>query len=204
MSIPKAGSRLLHLDGSVYRWRVRSRPTYSQANGWNGLFLAVEDAAHPKGSVLVVSLGVAHPSNWLKLSSRAITPAEVSGWVRRALSLGWQPRAPGVQFFLSASSTDGEPSLESLWVAVELACQPQNASPILRGREMILAMPRRWVLEHVASVATAALDLSDYWEYRRLLELLDLLDPELLQRFVLPGLSSADPNIREAAEDFHR
>jgi hypothetical protein len=85
---------------------VRSRSAYSQANGWSGLFLAVEDAAHPKGSVLVVSLGVAHPSNWLKRSSRAITPAEVSGWVRRALSLGWRPRAPGAQFFLSSADPD--------------------------------------------------------------------------------------------------
>jgi hypothetical protein len=62
-------------------------------------------------------------------------------------------------------------------------------------------MPRHWVLEHMASVASAALDLSDDWEYRRLLELFDLLDPELLRRFVLPGLSSADPDVRKAAED---
>ena len=108
MSIPKAGSRLLHLDGSVYRWRVRRRPTYCQGMGWGGLSFAVEDASHPGGSVLVVSLGVAHPSNWLKLPSRAITPAEVSGWVQRALSLGWQPSVPGAQFLLSDPSADDQ------------------------------------------------------------------------------------------------
>jgi hypothetical protein len=107
LSIPKAGSRLLHLDGRVYRWRMRSRPTYSQANGWSGLFLAVEDTAYPRGSVLVVSLDVAHPSNWLQLPFRAITPAEVSEWVQRALSLGWQPQVPGAQFFLSATRYEG-------------------------------------------------------------------------------------------------
>ena len=107
MSIPKAGSRLLRLDGGVYRWRVRGHPTYCQANGWGGLLLAVEDAAHPGGAVLVVSLGVAHPSNWLKLPSRAVPPAEVSEWVQRALALGWQPSVPGTQFLLSASSTEG-------------------------------------------------------------------------------------------------
>jgi len=99
---------------------------------------------------------------------------------------------------------DDQPSVESLRAAVELACQPQNAWRIVRGRESVLAMPRHWVLEHVASVAAAALDLSDHWEYRRLLELLDLLDPELVRRFISLGLSSADPDVREATEDFHR
>ena len=100
--------------------------------------------------------------------------------------------------------TDDQPMLETLRSAVELACQPQNAWRIVRGRETVLAMPRPWVLEHVRVVAEEALDLADYWEYRRLLELLDLLDPGLVQRFASRGLSSLDPDIREAAEEYHR
>ncbi len=99
---------------------------------------------------------------------------------------------------------DERPSLESLWAAVEQACQPQNAWRIERGRESVLAMPRPWVLENVSTVAEQALDLSDYWEYRRLLELLNLIDPRLLRPFLPPGLASPDPDVRDAAEDFDR
>jgi len=100
--------------------------------------------------------------------------------------------------------TDDPPSLEALRAAVELACRPQNAGRIVRGREAVLAMPRPWVLEHVAAAAEEALDLNDYWEYRRLLEVLDLLDADLVRRFVGRGLSHPDPDVREAAEDFRR
>lgn len=100
--------------------------------------------------------------------------------------------------------TDEHPPLELLRSAVENACQPQNAWRIEQGREAVLAMPRAWVLQHIAAVAEEALDLLDYWEYRRLLELLTLLDPELVRRFVARGLASSDPDVREAAEDFDR
>jgi hypothetical protein len=95
------------------------------------------------------------------------------------------------------------PTLAALRAAVECACQPQGITLIEQGRAAVLAMPRDWVRAHLAGVAEAALDLSDEWEYRRLLELLDLLDDVvLLRRFVTPGLSSADKHIRQAAEDF--
>ncbi|WP_145236466.1 hypothetical protein [Urbifossiella limnaea] len=64
-------------------------------------------------------------------------------------------------------------------------------------------MPRPWVMAHVERVAAEALDLSDYWEYRRLLELAELLDAGLVQRLVPLGLSSSDPDVREAAEDYN-
>ena len=129
MSIPKADSRLLHLDGGVYRWRVRQRPTDCQGNGWSGLTLAVEDATPEGGCVLVVSLGVAHPSNWLKLPSRGVTPGEVGEWVQRALILGWQPSEPGRQFLLSASSATGDRSPNP---ALERTPTGEDADPASR------------------------------------------------------------------------
>jgi hypothetical protein len=94
--------------------------------------------------------------------------------------------------------------VDELRTSLELACQPQNASLIVQGRSRDLALPREWVLDHIEQVAIAALDLSDYWEYRRLLELAELLDPGLLQRFVSLGLGNPDPDVNEAAEDFKR
>jgi hypothetical protein len=95
-----------------------------------------------------------------------------------------------------------EPSIEELRSAVQLACQPQNGWRIVSGREQVLAMPREWVLGCIERVATESLDLADSWEYRRLLELIKLLDDDLTQRVATLGLNSADPDVREAAEDF--
>jgi hypothetical protein len=95
-----------------------------------------------------------------------------------------------------------EPSLDALRTAIQLACQPQNAGRIMAGRQQVLAMPRPWVIERIEQVVTEALDLSDYWEYRRLLELADLLDADIVQRLVSLGLGSYDADVREAAEDF--
>lgn len=92
--------------------------------------------------------------------------------------------------------------MERLRAAVSLACTPQNAHRIVQGREAVLALPRDWVLQHLQAVATQVLDLSDDWEYRRLLELARLLDAELTARLVAIGIGHDDPDVRDAAEDF--
>lgn len=105
---------------------------------------------------------------------------------------------------VGAGESLANPSLEGLRSRIELACQSTYAPYIEQGRSQVLALPRAWVLEHIENVATSALDLSDYWEYRRLLELAALLDSGLLRRFVLLGLDNRDPDVRQAAEDFNR
>ena len=86
--------------------------------------------------------------------------------------------------------------------AVSRACQPTFVPSIMEGREAVLLLPRKWVLTNIERVANETLDLSDYWEYRRLLELYSLLDPALVERLVIEGLKSDDPDVLEAAEDF--
>lgn len=92
--------------------------------------------------------------------------------------------------------------MERLRAAVGLACTPQNTHRIAQGRADVLALPREWVLRHLQPVATQVLDLSDYWEYRRLLELARLLDTGLTARLVAIGIDHDDPDVREAAGDF--
>ena len=93
-------------------------------------------------------------------------------------------------------------SVEALRSAVQLACQPQNAGRIVAGRKQVLDLPRDWVVGNFVQVAAEALDLSDNWEYRRLLELAELLDAALVKQLILVGLQSEDPELREAAEDY--
>jgi hypothetical protein len=91
---------------------------------------------------------------------------------------------------------------EALKTSLLLACQPSYIPLIEQGRTEVLALPRIFVLENLESMAATSLDLNDYWEYRRLLELAELLDLAMVQRIVKWGLNSADPDVREAATDF--
>ncbi|MFC7648347.1 hypothetical protein ACFQX6_53805 [Streptosporangium lutulentum] len=71
--MPKKGTRLITVDGIVYRWRVRHKPTYNQGNSWSPLSFAVERAEEP-GGVLVVSLPCARPDNWRGERTIALRP----------------------------------------------------------------------------------------------------------------------------------
>ncbi len=93
-------------------------------------------------------------------------------------------------------------TIDDLRTAIQLACQPQNAHRIVLGRQQVLAMPRLWVLQTIEAVASECLDLTDDWEYRRLLELANELDAAMVERLVQLGVASDDQDVREAANDF--
>jgi hypothetical protein len=86
--------------------------------------------------------------------------------------------------------------------ALEDACTAQSLQAISRGRTAIFAMPRESVLEIIESVASESLSLNKEWEYRRLLEVYDQLDKNLLRCLIEAGLASTNAEVREAANDF--
>ena len=100
MALAGRGARRITVDGLVFRWLVRRRPTYCQALGWSPLTFVAELAGE-SGSLLVVALPCAHPGNWLGLPSKPVLPATVAAGIRHALSAGWQPRRPGPAFTLA-------------------------------------------------------------------------------------------------------
>lgn len=85
---------------------------------------------------------------------------------------------------------------------LECSCQSQNMQTILIGRRGVLSMPLPWVRENLPACVEEQLDLSDYWQYRRLLELCDAFDGSLLKRYVRLGIESDKDDIKEAANDF--
>jgi len=96
-----------------------------------------------------------------------------------------------------------QPTIDELRAGIQRACQPTYVPYIVEGRARALAMPHSWVLEHVLRIAEESLNLCDYWEFRRLLELLELLGAsDALHVIIGRGLDSADLDVREAAEDF--
>lgn len=84
---------------------------------------------------------------------------------------------------------------------LELACQSQNIANISLGRMALLTLPRHWVLGTIERTAEALLDLEDEWEYRRLLELYQLLDRTLVHHLVALGLTSPNRAVRETAQE---
>jgi hypothetical protein len=104
MAVPLKGSRLITVDGAVYRWYVRRRPSYIQGLARSPLTFAVELAGR-HGRVLVVSVtDVRHPGNWLHQPSLAVRPAVVAAVIRMALDRGWQPAGSGAPFRLKVPS----------------------------------------------------------------------------------------------------
>lgn len=69
-------------------------------------------------------------------------------------------------------------------------------------RHLILSLPREWVLQTLEQQAEPLLRDGTYDEYRRFLELYELLDRELTLRLARRAAAHADPDIREAGEDF--
>jgi len=100
MALARRGSRRIVVDGLVFRWLVRRRPTYCQALGWSPLTFVAE-LRDGSGALLVMALPGAHPGNWLGLPGTAVRPATVAAGIRQAMAAGWQPRRPGPAFALT-------------------------------------------------------------------------------------------------------
>ena len=69
-------------------------------------------------------------------------------------------------------------------------------------RDLILSLPRDWVIERIEREVEPLLQKGDYEEYRRFLELYELLDADMTQRLARRAAANPDPDIREAGEDY--
>ncbi|MET7574891.1 hypothetical protein ABZT04_41430 [Streptomyces sp. NPDC005492] len=102
MALVRRGSRRIVVDGTVYRWRLRGRPTYFQGLAWSPCSFAVEHADSP-GTTLVVTTDQPHPGNWIGREAEPVLPSGVAEAVRHALREGWIPTASGSAFHLVQS-----------------------------------------------------------------------------------------------------
>ena len=96
MAIPRKGSRLIRVDGVMYRWLVRHKPTYAQ--GLESAMTFAVEASDARGQVLIVTTGWWRPDNWLNAPCRTVSPRVVERAVRSALAAGWRPGEGGGRF----------------------------------------------------------------------------------------------------------
>ncbi|MGA5296856.1 hypothetical protein ACPCKV_23545 [Streptomyces koyangensis] len=110
MALTKKGSRLITVDGTTYRWRVRHKPTYAQGLCWTPLTYAVEAAGgEGPGTTLVVTTDRTHPGNWLLVDPGSVRPEHVADAIREARERGWDPARQGSPFPLDRSAAFRSP-----------------------------------------------------------------------------------------------
>lgn len=95
-----------------------------------------------------------------------------------------------------------EVSKQVLKVLIENACQGQNYGPIEISRKKINEIDKNWLKQYFIEVANTCIDYSDEWEYRRLVELVIFVVPELKQKIFELGVQSENEEVREVVEDF--
>ena len=105
MTIPSKGARRIVVDGTPFRWSVRSRPTYSQGLAQSGLTLAGEHAEGP-GCTLHLRLPTVRTDNWLHHPGYVVQPSDVARWVQLAIRRGWDPVSRAPTFALSLEEAD--------------------------------------------------------------------------------------------------
>jgi len=93
-------------------------------------------------------------------------------------------------------------SREVLGLLLDYACKGQTQAYINIARRLIMQIPHAWIKENFIPVASSIIDFNDDWEYRRMLEVTELLSQELLAWGVQIGQSSDDPEVKEASVDF--
>lgn len=89
MTLSRAGSRRVTVDGVVFRWRIRDRPTHAQAAGAPMTLALQRDGCR---SVLVVDLVVPRPDG-PRPHQTQVTPARVREMIRAAMVAGWVPES---------------------------------------------------------------------------------------------------------------
>lgn len=97
---------------------------------------------------------------------------------------------------------DQKTSKEIVGCLLSWACQSQNLIPITLGRKYLTMLPKEWVIDRIKEVATSVLDLNDDWEYRRFLELSEMISIDLLRWSHEKGMGSDNPDVLEAYNDY--
>lgn len=79
------------------------------------------------------------------------------------------------------------------------ACQAKHIGNISAARNILAVLPCSWLTVRLPAAIEATLSRDDEWEFRRLIELLRSISPELLERYLAEGQRSSNAEVRETA-----
>lgn len=97
---------------------------------------------------------------------------------------------------------DEDISEKVLTILLEWACYGQNITGIMLGRKYISEIPRIWLISNIMHVIKKDFDYRDEWNYRRLVELIVEIIPELQNDVLSLNENSTNPDIIEVIDDF--
>jgi hypothetical protein len=106
-------------------------------------------------------------------------------------------RGTALRYLLYATLEERQPLFDDLLVLASV-----GHADIALCRQLILSLPKAWVVSNIESRAEPLLAKGTDEEYRRLLELYIELDHNLAYRLAARALQHNDADIREAGEDF--
>ena len=109
------------------------------------------------------------------------------------------------EIFFNANEIMREPdglATEIIGKLVSWACKPTNTTPITIARECLKQFPTDWISNKIKQTVLSSIDIGDYWEYRRLLELSEIISIDLLEWVITLGEGAKDLDIIEAVDDF--
>lgn len=111
------------------------------------------------------------------------------------------------EIFFNANEIMSEPdgiATEIIGKLASWACQPTNTTPITIARECLKQFPTDWISNKIKQTVLSSIDISDYWEFRRLLELSEIISIDLLEWVITLGEGAKDLDIIEAVDDFNK
>ena len=97
---------------------------------------------------------------------------------------------------------DDSVSEKVLALLLEWACYGQHMSGLVMGRRKIAEIPQIWLKAHLLNVVKSTFDYFDYWNYRRLLEVVVELIPELKDAVLSISSGTTDPDLIEIIDDY--
>jgi hypothetical protein len=100
-------------------------------------------------------------------------------------------------------SLSDEISSEVVGELISWACQPTNVLPITIARNCLKQFPVDWASPKIKQTVFHFIDITDDWDYRRLLELCELISLDLLKWAIELNDKSTNPDIAEAVDDFN-
>jgi hypothetical protein len=89
----------------------------------------------------------------------------------------------------------------------ELLCELVGLASSAHGltraaQELILSLPRDWLLAHIEPCVDRVLENATYEEYWAMLTLYRMLDESLMRKLAERAFQNDDPNVKDAGEHF--
>lgn len=90
MALPKKGNRKITIDGEVFIWKIRKRPTYNEVLG---VSYAIPIQHIDGGQILLANMGYCrgyNAKNGFTVNEFPVTPSMIEECIRKGIECGWK------------------------------------------------------------------------------------------------------------------